>query len=97
MCDAALPGSVNLLLEGGSTNAKDGKRALRRSRSHAGLLTSLVQRIKDPARNMSNTAGSAAPSPNKTAPAADQERKQVLYLRMRNVRPELAPPMAVPL
>jgi hypothetical protein len=76
--DAVLPGSG--LLKG--PGHEHGARHLRKSRSQPGLLTSLVQLVKNPARTIYDFAGS---SPKDHVSETDTERKQVLYLRMKHV------------
>lgn len=70
---------TNLLIEG-SIAGQNGRRIPRKSRSHAALLSSFVQLLSEPGRSIIPSLYS-----NETAVESEVERKQVLYLRLRNV------------
>ncbi|KAF2270934.1 patatin-domain-containing protein, partial [Lojkania enalia] len=84
LCDTALPGSARLHVGGGIV-AKNGRRILRGSQSHASLLSPLIQLVRDPVGAFGAVAGNNKDeSDNGATSDCEADRKQVLYLRMRN-------------
>ena len=87
LSETVLTGSTRLCLGGqGDTATKDGRKTLRKSESHASLLSPLIQLVRDPVRAVGNVVDSlsyVSEAPIIADSAID--RKQVLYLRMRNV------------
>lgn len=80
-------GSTRLHGGGGLTGAH---KALRKSKSHGGFLNPLVQLVRDPVGTLGSAVGSYSSSPSDPdaeAAAADASRKQVLYLRIKDVGP----------
>ncbi|KAF2132419.1 patatin-domain-containing protein [Dothidotthia symphoricarpi CBS 119687] len=71
-------GSTGLHIAGGGNNAQ------RKSRSHGGFLTPLVQLVRDPVGALSSAVDSHYSAPIGDALGEDADRRQVLYLRMKN-------------
>jgi TAG lipase/steryl ester hydrolase/phospholipase A2/LPA acyltransferase len=86
LSETVLTGSTRLYVGGADTTSKDGRRTLRKSQSHGGLLTPLVQLIRDPIGTIGgavDTFSTVSEIDISNGPVID--RRQVLYLRMRNV------------
>jgi TAG lipase/steryl ester hydrolase/phospholipase A2/LPA acyltransferase len=79
------------IFSGGSTRLhapgqQHGRKNLRKSKSHAGLLAPLVQLARDPFGTLNNAVSHqrSVPGPD-DALRDDEDRRQILYLRMKNV------------
>lgn len=87
--DTVLPGSSRLHVGRGSAAGKDDGRKLRKSQSHASLLTPLVQLIRDPIGIIGGGKGSlehvAEEEESSSSADAQLGRKQALHLRMKEV------------
>ncbi|KAF2797019.1 patatin-domain-containing protein [Melanomma pulvis-pyrius CBS 109.77] len=86
LSETVLTGSTRLYVAGkGEVASKGGSRNPRKNQSNGGLLTPLIQLVRDPV----GTIGDAVDSfhsvlETKTTPETPIDRTQVLYLRMRN-------------
>ncbi|KAF2275030.1 patatin-domain-containing protein [Westerdykella ornata] len=88
LSDTVLPGTGRLPLERPS-KGKSGRTSLRKSRSHASFVASLVRFARDPAANLEGFATNTAHDPiqvdaKRAVKAAEEDRKQIWYLRLRN-------------
>jgi TAG lipase/steryl ester hydrolase/phospholipase A2/LPA acyltransferase len=78
------------LLSGGSTRLhapaqQHRPKSLRKSKSHGGLLAPLVQLARDPFGTLHNVVSHQRSVPGPDAQRDDENRRQILYLRMKNV------------
>ncbi|KAF2109271.1 acyl transferase/acyl hydrolase/lysophospholipase [Lophiotrema nucula] len=81
--DTVLPGSTRLHGKGGVE--KDGSRALRKSKSHATLLSPLIHLVRDPVGTISGAVGALGQhAEGNIALDSERDRKQVLHLRLKN-------------
>lgn len=86
LSDTVLPGSTRLYIErGGVAVGREGRRTLRKSQSHAGLLSPLVQLIRDPVRTIGGVPHTVDDAVKQSPAHPKADRQQLLYLRMRNV------------
>ncbi|KAH7406083.1 acyl transferase/acyl hydrolase/lysophospholipase [Phaeosphaeria sp. MPI-PUGE-AT-0046c] len=60
------------------------RRSLRKSKSQGGLLAPLVRLARDPIAALHSAVGSQLSLPQTGTPGADVDRRQILYLRMKN-------------
>jgi TAG lipase/steryl ester hydrolase/phospholipase A2/LPA acyltransferase len=85
LSDTLLPGSSRLHIIG-SGASRNGQTALRKSKSHAGLLSPLVQLIRDPLNTIGNAVGGVEYSNRlNSLPEAEVDQREVFKLRLRNV------------
>lgn len=84
--DSVLPGTTRLYSSGGA-DLKDNQRRLRKSQSHSGFFTPLIHLVRDPVGTIGSAVGTFQDASEPAAPIGpdDDSRKQILYLRMRNV------------
>lgn len=79
------------VLSGGSTrlhvagNQDNVGRVIRKSKSHGGFLAPLTKLVRSPLQSIGDVVGSHYSAPFQDARDEDVERKQILYLRMKNV------------
>jgi TAG lipase/steryl ester hydrolase/phospholipase A2/LPA acyltransferase len=79
------------VLSGGSTrlhiagNQKNGGKALRKSKSHGGFLTPLAKLVRNPVQTIGDVVGSHYNTASQDVLDENAGRKQILYLRMKNV------------
>jgi TAG lipase/steryl ester hydrolase/phospholipase A2/LPA acyltransferase len=87
LSETVLAGSTRLHIAGGAdTASKDGRRTLRKDQSHGGLFTPLIQLVRDPVGTIGGAVGSLSTVSEIDLPDESAiDRRQVLYLRMRNV------------
>ncbi|KAF2815308.1 patatin-domain-containing protein [Mytilinidion resinicola] len=79
--DPVFPGA-NKLFAGADNGAKEEQRVLRKSRSHAGFLSPLIQLVRDPVGTIGSVIYDDS-SAIATDGAEDESRREILYLRMR--------------
>jgi TAG lipase/steryl ester hydrolase/phospholipase A2/LPA acyltransferase len=82
LSDTIFSGSSTRLHTGG---LKNGRKNIRKSKSHGGLLAPLVQLARDPVGALNNAIGKQYNVSETDTLGADADRKQILYLRMKNV------------
>jgi TAG lipase/steryl ester hydrolase/phospholipase A2/LPA acyltransferase len=87
LSETVLAGSTRLYIAGGVDAAsKDGQGTLRKNQSHGGLFTPLIQLVRDPVGTIGGAVGSLSTVSEIDIPDDPAiDRRQVLYLRMRNV------------
>jgi TAG lipase/steryl ester hydrolase/phospholipase A2/LPA acyltransferase len=81
---------TDAIFSGGSTrlhtrDEQHGCRSIRKSKSHGGLLSPLVRMARDPLGTLNNAVGTQNSVPVTDTLGADADRRQILYLRMKNV------------
>lgn len=88
LSETVLAGSTRLHIAGGADPAsKDGRGTMRKNQSHGGLFTPLMQLVRDPVGTLGGAVGSLSTVSEIDIPDDPAiDRRQVLYLRMRNVR-----------
>lgn len=74
-------GSTRLLVRGG---ANHDRKVVRKSKSHGGFLSPLVQLMRDPVGTLGSAVGTYN-VPETAAAGAEANRKQVLYLHLKDV------------
>jgi TAG lipase/steryl ester hydrolase/phospholipase A2/LPA acyltransferase len=84
LSDTILSASSTRLHPGGDNH---GRKSVRKSKSHAGLLAPLVQLARDPLGALHHAVGSPSSVPDAATPRKDADRTQILYLRLKNVCP----------
>ena len=87
LSETVLAGSTRLHIAGGADAAsKDSRRTLKNNQSHGGLFTPLIQLVRDPVGTIGGAVGSLSTVSEIDIPDDPAiDRRQVLYLRMRNV------------
>ena len=79
------------VLSGGSTrlhitgNQKNGSKVIRKSKSHGGFLSPLTKLVRNPVQSIGDAVNSYYNAPPQDVLDEDAGRKQILYLRMKNV------------
>lgn len=79
------------VLSGGSTrlhiagNPKTSGKVIRKSKSHGGFLSPLTKLVRNPVELLGDVVGSHYSASFQDALDEDAGRKQILYLRMKNV------------
>jgi TAG lipase/steryl ester hydrolase/phospholipase A2/LPA acyltransferase len=73
------------LFSGGSTRLHAGRKAIRKTKSHGGLLTPFAQLVKGPLEVLNNAVTSDESVSSEDTIGATADRKQILYLRMKDV------------
>ena len=79
------------VLSGGSTrlhiagNQRDSGKVRRKSKSHGGFLSPLTKLVSNPVQSIGDAVGSHYNAPLQDVLDEDAGRKQILYLRMKNV------------
>jgi TAG lipase/steryl ester hydrolase/phospholipase A2/LPA acyltransferase len=87
LSDTILPGSSQLHIRGDGAAGKNGKKTLRKSKSHAGFLTPLVHLIRNPGETLGSVPSIVEHvAETTTCTTALQDRKQLLNLRLKDVR-----------
>jgi TAG lipase/steryl ester hydrolase/phospholipase A2/LPA acyltransferase len=81
---------TDTILSGGGTRLhtredKHGCKGIRKSKSHGGLLSPLVRMARDPLGTLNNAVGTQLSVPETDTLGVDADRRQILYLRMKNV------------
>ncbi|KAF2654531.1 patatin-domain-containing protein [Lophiostoma macrostomum CBS 122681] len=85
LSDTVVPGSSQLHIRGGAAAGKDGNKVPRESKSHTGLLTPLVHLIRNPGEALGGVASIVEHvTEEAAATVAQQERRQLLNLRLKN-------------
>lgn len=64
---------------------RNGPKVVRKSRSHAGFLTPLVQLVKDPVASLTGVVGHCRNVPDGAVNPVHFDRRPILYLRMKDV------------
>jgi TAG lipase/steryl ester hydrolase/phospholipase A2/LPA acyltransferase len=82
LSDTIFSGSSTRLHIGGD---KNGRKSIRKSKSHGGLLAPLVQLARDPIGALNNAVGIQHHVPETATLGADPDRRQILYLRLKDV------------
>lgn len=82
LSDTVFAGASSRLHIGASQNTTH--KVVRKSKSHGGFLTPLVQLVRDPVGTLGTTISNYN-VPDKEATAFDASRRQILYLRMKDV------------
>ncbi|KAF1913874.1 acyl transferase/acyl hydrolase/lysophospholipase [Ampelomyces quisqualis] len=67
-----------------SRGERDGRRGIRKSKSHGGLLSPLVRLARDPIGALNTAVGTQQSVPATDALGPDPNHRQILYLRMKN-------------
>jgi TAG lipase/steryl ester hydrolase/phospholipase A2/LPA acyltransferase len=76
------------IFSGGSTRlhaGDSGRNVIRKSKSHGGLLAPLAQLIRGPAEVLNSAVASHGSVPGEEITVAAADRKQILYMRMKDV------------
>lgn len=68
-----------------SGGVKNGPKVIRKSRSDGRLLGPLVQLVRDPVGTLNNAVSSQLSVPEADALGSDAQRRQILYLRLKDV------------
>jgi TAG lipase/steryl ester hydrolase/phospholipase A2/LPA acyltransferase len=82
---------TDTIFSGGSTRLhigekKHGVRSIRKSKSHGGLLAPLIQLARNPIAALNNAVSEHVNVPETDTRATEADsRRQILYLRMKNV------------
>jgi TAG lipase/steryl ester hydrolase/phospholipase A2/LPA acyltransferase len=81
---------TDTVFSGGSTRLHTredqyGCRSIRKSKSHGGLLSPLIRMARDPLGTLNNVVGTQPNVPQTDTLGVDADRRQILYLRMKNV------------
>ncbi|KAH8723976.1 acyl transferase/acyl hydrolase/lysophospholipase [Phaeosphaeriaceae sp. PMI808] len=91
LTDSIFSGGSTRLHSDGTGGAQNGHKVIRKSKSHGGLLSPLVQLVRDPVGTLSNAVSSNLRNVPETGTVTktetlgtDAHRKQILYLRMNN-------------
>jgi hypothetical protein len=82
LSDTVFSGSSTRLHVAG--NQPSGGNVIRKSKSHGGFLSPLSQLVRNPVQSLGNAVSSHYNAPFQDA-LNDASRKQILYLRMKNV------------
>jgi TAG lipase/steryl ester hydrolase/phospholipase A2/LPA acyltransferase len=83
LTDTIFSGAISRLH---SSREGNGRRNIRKSKSHGGLFSPLVRLARDPIGALNAAANSQLSVPEETdSLGADANHRQILYLRMQNV------------
>jgi TAG lipase/steryl ester hydrolase/phospholipase A2/LPA acyltransferase len=83
LSDTVLSGASTRLHIAGTPN--QGNKPIRKSKSHGGFLSPLTKLVRNPAQSIGDVIGSNYDAPFQDTVDENAGRKQILYLRMKNV------------